>query len=335
MGEPGVLGRDTERETIHRLVGAARLGVGGTLVITGEPGVGKTALLEDCLSGLEGMRILRATGLETERHIPFAGLLQLLRPALDSIDGLAPHQAAALSGALAVSEAGAGAGDRFMIGAAVLSLLARYAEEAPVAVVVDDLHDLDLPSAEALLFAARRLGADPVVVLATARSPEADHLVAGVPVLRLGGLDDQASAALVARATGGSPAPGRLQPLLAVAEGNPLALLELAGDDLDALATDPAELPVRVPDTVTTAFARRLDQLDDPCRTALLVAAVCGGDPARVTHPGVHRTGHRGRRVGWGGGRTGWSPSGRVGLRFRRPLGAGGDGLQRRGTGAA
>jgi DNA-binding CsgD family transcriptional regulator len=165
-----------------------------------------------------------------------------------------------------------------MIGAAVLSLLSRYAEEAPVAVVVDDLHALDLPSAEAILFAARRLAADPVVVLATARSPEADRLVAGLPVLRLGGLDHRAAAALVARAAGGPMPPGRLEPLLMLAEGNPLALLELAGDDLDVLVTDPAELPVRVPDAVTAAFARRLDLLDDACRTALLVAAVCGGD---------------------------------------------------------
>jgi len=273
-----LLGRDGEREAIGRLVNTARLGVSGTVVIIGEAGVGKTALLEDALAGLGDMRLLRATGLEAERHLPFAGLLQLLHPALDRVDGLSPPQAAALSGALAVTEAAPGSGDRFMIGAAVLSLLSRYAEDAPVAVVVDDLHALDLPSAEAILFAARRLAADPVVVLATARSPEADRLVTGLPVLRLGGLDHRAAAALVARAAGGPMPPGRLEPLLTLAEGNPLALLELACDDLDALATDPAELPVRVPDTVTAAFARRLDLLDDACRTALLVAAVCGGD---------------------------------------------------------
>jgi len=273
-----LLGRDGEREAIGRLVNTARLGVSGTVVIIGEAGVGKTALLEDAVAGLGDMRLLRATGLEAERHIPFAGLLQLLHPALDRIDGLSPPQAAALSGALAVAEAAPGSGDRFMIGAAVLSLLSRYAEEAPVAVVVDDLHALDLPSAEAILFAARRLAADPVVVLATARSPEADRLVAGLPVLRLSGVDHRAAAALVARAAGGPMPPGRLEPLLTLAEGNPLALLELACDDLDALATDPAELPVRVPETVTAAFARRLDLLDDACRTALLLAAVCGGD---------------------------------------------------------
>jgi DNA-binding CsgD family transcriptional regulator len=273
-----LLGRDSEREAVSRLVATARLGVGGALVVTGEPGVGKTALLEDTLASLGELRVLRATGLEAERHIPFAGLLQLLRPALNCLEGLSPPQAAALSGALALSEAGTQSGDRFVIGAAVLSLLCGYAEEGPVAVLVDDLHLLDLPSAEAIVFAARRLAADPVVVLLAVRTGEADRLVAGLPVVGLAGLGREDAAALVAQIAGGRVAPGRLEPLLALAEGNPLALMELAGDDLDALATDPADLPVRVPDTVTAAFARRLDQLDEACFIALLVAAVCGGD---------------------------------------------------------
>ncbi len=272
-----LLGRDPEREAVSRLVATARLGVGGSLVLMGEPGVGKTAVLDDALSSVEGMRLLRATGLEAERHIPFAGLLQLLRPALGQLDSLSAPQAAALSGALALSEAGPGSRDRFVIGAAVLSLLCRYAEEAPVAVVVDDVHLLDPPSAEALVFAARRLTADPVVVLLALRTSEADKLVAGLPVIHLSGLDPDDATALVARTVGGHLAPGQLEPLLALADGNPLALMELAGDDLDVLATDPSDLPARVPDTVTEAFARRLDRMEEACRTALLVAAVCGG----------------------------------------------------------
>jgi DNA-binding CsgD family transcriptional regulator len=273
-----LLGRDSEREAVSRLVATARLGVGGTLVLMGEPGMGKTALLEDTLASLHEMRVLRATGLEAERHIPFAGLLQLVRPALGHLDRLSGPQASALSGALALSESGAGSRDRFAIGAAVLNLLSAYAEEQPVAVVVDDLHLLDLPSAEALVFAARRLGADPVVVLAGVRTSEADRLVAGLPTLHLSGIDDEAAAVLVGRTAGASLAPGRLEPLLALADGNPLALLELAGDDLDTIATDPTELPARVPDTITAAFGRRLDRLDDACGVALLVAAVSAGD---------------------------------------------------------
>ncbi len=274
-----LLGRDPEREAVSRLVATARLGVGGTLVLMGEPGVGKTAVLEDALGPVEGMRLLRATGLETERHIPFAGLLQLLRPALGHLDDLSVPQAAALSGALALSDPGTGSRDRFVIGAAVLSLLCRYAEEAPVAVVVDDLHLFDLPSAEALVFAARRVAADPVVVLLAVRTSEADRLVAGLTVVHLSGLDRDDASALVTRTVGGRLAPGQLEPLLTLAEGNPLALMELVGDDLDALATDPTDLPARVPDTITAAFARRLDRMEEACRTALLIAAVCGGNP--------------------------------------------------------
>jgi DNA-binding CsgD family transcriptional regulator/tetratricopeptide (TPR) repeat protein len=273
-----LLGRDSERGAIARLVATAKLGVGGALVLLGEPGVGKSALLEDTLASLGEMRVLRATGLEAERHIPFAGLLQLVRPALGDLDRLSPPQAAALSGALALSEAGAASGDRLAIGAAVLSLVTGYAEQGPVALVLDDLHLLDLPSAEAVVFAARRLVADPVVLLAAARTGEAERLVSGLPVVHLSGLDHQAAEALVTLTTGGPLVPGRLEPLLALAGGNPLALVELAGDDLDALATEPSDLPARVPDTVTEAFARRLDRLDPACRTAVLVAAVCGGD---------------------------------------------------------
>jgi DNA-binding CsgD family transcriptional regulator len=278
-----LLGRDSEREAVSRLGATARLGVGGTLVLVGEPGVGKTALLEDAVASFQDLQVLRATGLEAERHIPFAGLLQLLRPALGRLDALSPRQAAALSGALALSDEGTGSSDRFAIGAAVMSLLAAYGEDAPVAVVIDDLHLLDLPSAEAIVFAARRLAADPVVVLAAVRAGEADRLVSGLPLHHLSGLGDDAAAALVARTSRGPLAPGALEPLLALAAGNPLALLELAGDDLAALAMDPAELPARLPDTVTEAFARRVDRMDEACRTALLVAAVCGGDPLVAT----------------------------------------------------
>jgi hypothetical protein len=101
-----LLGRDSEREAVSRLVTTARLGVGGTLVLMGEPGVGKTALLEDALTSFGEMRVLRATGLEAERQIPFAGLLQLLRPALAHLDQLSGPQSEALSGALALSSSG-------------------------------------------------------------------------------------------------------------------------------------------------------------------------------------------------------------------------------------
>ncbi len=179
---PHLWGRDDERQELARLLGTARLGVGGTLAVTGEAGAGKSALVDDAVAAAEGLRVLRAVGLDAERHLPFAGLLQLLRPALDRLEDLAHPQAEALAGALGLSEEPPGTGDRFMIGAAVLGLLARYAEDGPVVVVVDDLQALDLPSVEAILFSARRLAADPVAVLLAARSPDADHLLVGFPV---------------------------------------------------------------------------------------------------------------------------------------------------------
>jgi DNA-binding CsgD family transcriptional regulator len=282
--EAGLLGRDGEREVIRRALATARLGVSQTLAVTGEPGVGKTALLDAALTDLGEMRVLRATGLEAERRVPFAGLLQLLRPALELLEALPAPQSAALAGALGIAPVDSGGGDRFMIGAAVLGLLSRYAEQGAVVVAIDDLQWLDLPSAEAVLFAARRLAADPIAVLLAARSPDADRLLTGLPVLRLTGLDEKASAALAARRVGHAVPTGLLEPLLTRAAGNPLALLELAGADLEALATDPAELPTRVPDTVAAAFARRLDELTDDCRTVVLVAAMCGGDLSLTTH---------------------------------------------------
>jgi predicted ATPase len=272
---------------MSRLLEHARLGVSGAVVVGGEPGVGKTALLLDTLERATDLTVLRATGWEAERNLPFSGLLQLLRPVLPLLDDLAAPQAAALAGALGLGpasgrEAVAETGDRFMIGAAVLDLLSRCAERGPVVVAVDDLHAMDLPSVEALVFAARRLTNDPVALVATARSPEVDHLVAGLPQVRLTGLDEQAARDLVARGARRPVVADRLGPLLDLAGGNPLALLELA-DDADALATEPSNLPFRVPDTVAAAFARRLEQLDADARTAVLVAAVCAGDLPVIT----------------------------------------------------
>ena len=274
------MGRAVEQQAIERLVAGARLGTSGALVIRGAPGVGKTALLEDAVDGLEGVRVLRATGVESESEIPFAALLQLLRPALPFVDGMPSAQAEALSVALTLGgwhEARIGPGDRFALGAAVLGLLSRYAEERPVVVAVDDIHLFDGPSAEALVFATRRLANDPVAVLATGRAPDVDAVVKGLPVMDVSGLDLVSSLALLdGRAAGLGK--DRLEVLHRATDGNPLALLELAVTDLEGLEQASSGLPLRVPAAVTDAFARRLDALDEACRSVLLVAAVCGGD---------------------------------------------------------
>lgn len=273
-----LVGRQAEQQAIDRLVAAARLGTSGALAVRGEAGVGKTVLLEDAVAGLGEMRVLRATGLESEREIPFGMLLQLLRPALGAIGGIPAVQAEALSAALALpapTDASAGSRDRFTVGAGVLSLICRYAEDGPVAVLVDDLHLADDASVGALVFAARRLGADPVVVLFGVRSPEGDEIVAGLPSIELGGLDLASARALVPT---DAATDEQVRILHRATGGNPLALLELGSADLDLIESAETGLPLRVPRAVAAAFSRRLDGLDRECRTALLAAAVCGAD---------------------------------------------------------
>jgi len=157
-----LLGREQELRELAAALSGARENRSGVLVLTGEPGIGKTALVDHvaALAGDAGMRILRARGIESEARVPFAGLLDLLRPALGSLDRIPGPQAAALEGALALRPASAQ--DRFAVGAATLSLLAAYAEQGPVAVLLDDVHWLDQSSSQALLFAFRRLVADPI-----------------------------------------------------------------------------------------------------------------------------------------------------------------------------
>lgn len=265
-----LVGRDTERGVLERLVAGARIGQSGVLVVTGEPGVGKTALLEDAARHTEGMGVLRGAGSESEQGIPFGALHQVLRPALAHLAAIPAPQADALAAALMLRPGDPG--DRFAIGAATLSLLCRYAEERPVAVLLDDVHLFDQPSADALVFAARRLVADPIVVLAASRTPGPDGILA-LPRLPLSGIGLAAATELVSRHADASPE--SVARLHVATAGNPLALIELAGTD-EAPMFSAAPLPV--PATLVTAFASRADSLGEAGRVALTVAAVAGGD---------------------------------------------------------
>ncbi|WP_028049065.1 helix-turn-helix transcriptional regulator [Cellulomonas sp. URHD0024] len=274
-----LVGRERERQVIATLVAGARVGESGTLVLTGEAGIGKSALLEDAAAAVTdaGMRVLRAAGIDAEQEVPFGGLLQLLRPVLDHLDAIPAPQAGALGSALALTP-GSG-GERFAVGAAVLSLLSRVAEDGPVAVLVDDAHLLDPPSAQALCFAARRLTADPVVVLLAVRD-EAPSVVgsAGLPMFPVEGLG-AADAAELAGRLGSRLSDDARARLLAATGGNPLALLELTDDGVGAL---PPDAPVPVPASLARTFARRADILSPGARTAVIVAAAAGGDLAVV-----------------------------------------------------
>jgi predicted ATPase len=213
-----LIGRAQQSARIERLLAEARLGTSGVLVVCGEPGIGKTALLQHAVECAGGMAVLRAQGVEPEAEVPFAGLLALLRPALGRLDDIPGPQAAALRTALAL-ELGEER-DRFAIGAATLSLLAAYAERQPVLVAIDDAHWLDEPSLAAVAFAGRRLLADAVAVLIATRPGVFE---ASLPTLTLGGLDREASAAVLERGAGQPLPPGTADRIYDLTLGNPLA----------------------------------------------------------------------------------------------------------------
>ncbi|MER6989668.1 helix-turn-helix transcriptional regulator [Saccharopolyspora hirsuta] len=256
-------GRGAEISVIDRLLADCRTGRSGSLLITGEPGIGKTALLEHAATA-EGLRIVRSTGIESEAHLPFAGLHLLLRPALDRIDALPEPQARALRGAFGLTPAEPG--DRMLVGLAVLSLLAEFADGGPVLCLVDDAQWLDRASSEALLFAARRLDAEGIALIIAARDGFA---APGIDQLPLTGIDAPAAAELLAEHAALSPA-DRYR-VLAEARGNPLALLELPA----ALAAhEPGtggSLPM--PATVQAAFLDQVRQLPEASQHVLLVSA--------------------------------------------------------------
>ena len=160
-------GRSEQLAAIGRLLEGMRSGRAGALALRGEAGIGKTALLEAAADGAAGARVLRVAGVESEAELPFAALQALLRPALDQIGALPGRQAAALRGAFGLAEEAVT--DRGLVGLGVLSLVAELAEDRPVLVLVDDAQWVDRASADALVFAARRLQAERAAVLVAAR----------------------------------------------------------------------------------------------------------------------------------------------------------------------
>ncbi len=264
-------GRDAELAALSDLLDQARQGTSGTLVLRGDPGIGKTALVSHLIARADGFRVIRGAGIEEESELPFAGLHLLLRTALDRVDALPGVQAEALRGALGLARAGPP--DRFLVGLAVLSLLAELAAEQPLLCVVDDAQWLDRASADALLFAARRLDSESIVLLLCARTGALT--AAGLPALTLNGLSAQAASELLHDAL---PASRRYR-VLAEAAGNPLALLELPR----VLAGAQPEGPLPLTERLRAAFEGQLAGLPEPARTVLLVAAAEGtGDLAPI-----------------------------------------------------
>ncbi len=267
-----LIGRGPQTRAIDEALANARLGRSSRLVIRGEPGIGKTALIEYAVGEAGGMRVMSARGVEFEAGVPFAGLHELLRPALGSMERLSPIHAAALRSSLGLGERIEA--DRLIVGAAVLDLIAAYADEAPLLITIDDAQWLDRASAEAIAFAARRLVADPVSVLVAMRdSDDSPLLSAGLAELQVGGLDVSSATGLLE----GLPREA-VERLVNATGGNPLALLELARTD--ARASSPYDLPVAT--SVERVYLRRADGLSPGARQVLLLMSAAGTADVRL-----------------------------------------------------
>jgi DNA-binding CsgD family transcriptional regulator len=270
----GLIGRGRECAAIDRLLEASAQGESGSLVLRGEAGIGKTALLKYAAERAAGITVVRTAGVEAESDLAFAGLHGLLRPILDKLGELPETQADALAGALGLAPSRGP--ERLLVSAATLSLLAAAADDGPVLCLIDDVQFLDAASAEALVFTARRLAAEPAALIFAAREGAGRAFAApGLPELSLEGLGAEPATQLVAVSAPTAADPVR-EWLLAQAAGNPLALLELPSSLSAAQLEGRAALPETTPLTarLRSAFLQRIDVLPPGTRTALLIAAV-------------------------------------------------------------
>ena len=273
----GLLGRRTERDALERFLADARAGRSGGMVVRGDAGIGKTALLEHArgIATASGLRVETSVGVESETEFAFAGLHQICAPLLHRADALPEPQRSALSVALGLRDGAPP--DRFVVGLATLNLLSEAAEQAPLLCLVDDAQWLDQASGQILAFVARRVEAEKLALLFAVRdSTEHDGgLFAGLRSIRLEGLDETDARALLAAAVR-TPLDDRVRDrIVAEARGNPLALLELP------LGAPPADLAggfeltevVDVPRRIEESFRRRSSSLPAETRQMLLVAA--------------------------------------------------------------
>ena len=315
----GLTGRLSEREVLDRFVAGVRAGEGRALVVRGEPGVGKTALLDYLAGQASGCLVARAAGVQSEMELAFAGLHQLCAPMLDHAKSLPGPQREALRTAFGLS-----AGpppDRFLVGLAVLGLLSETAAKRPLVCVVDDQQWLDHASAQALGFAARRLAADPVGLVFAARVPGED--VAGLPELVVEGLAASDARSLLESVLTGltGPLDARVRDrIIADTHGNPLALLELTRGLTPAQLMGGFGVHSASPldGQIEESFGRQLAALPAQTRRLMqLAAADPSGDPVLVWRAAG--------RLAIGAGAAG--PAAEAGLaefgarvRFRHPL---------------
>jgi hypothetical protein len=276
-----LLGRRREQEALDRLLIAARAGRGQVLVVRGEAGIGKTALLDYLVDQASGCAVAHATGVQAEMELPFAGLQQLLGSMLDPLERLPdPHREAIeiVFGLRAGPRPG-----RLLVAVAVGELLAELADERPLVCVVDDAHWLDHGSAQTLGFVARRLLGEAVAVVVALREPGRDEIFHGLPELVVRGLEHEDARELLAAAIGAPIDDRVLDRLVGESRGNPLALVELPRGLSPAQLAGGCGLPTAwsAPRQMEESYLRRLDALPEPTRLLLLLAAAEQlGDPA-------------------------------------------------------
>jgi DNA-binding CsgD family transcriptional regulator len=277
---PRLWGRQNECAALDRLLDEVRAESSPVLVLRGEAGVGKTALLEYLLERTSGCRVARAAGVESEMELAFAGLHQLCAPMLDRLARLPAPQRDALGTAFGLRAGDAP--DRFLVGLAVLSLLSDVADERPLVCVVDDAQWLDKSSAQVLAFVARRLVAESVAVVFAVRDPLDEHELTGMAELEVHGLVDGDARALLESVIAG-PLDVRVRDrIVAETRGNPLALLELPRGLTPAVLAGGFGLPdaPALSGRIEETFRRRLTPLPPETRRLLLVAAAePTGDP--------------------------------------------------------
>src|SRR6478736_2780630 len=274
-------GRRREREQLGRLVTGVRSGRSDVLVVRGEAGIGKTALLEQLVEQSSDCMVARATGVQADMELPFAGLQQLFGSMLGSLERLPGPQRDAVEVAFGLRSGPAP--DRFEVGLAMLGLLAEAGEQEPLVCVVDDAQWLDQASARTLAFVARRLMAESVAMVFAVRDPADEQTFAGLPELIVGGLNDEDARGVLGWGIAGRVDERVVDRIVAEARGNPLALLELPR------GLSAAELAGGFSVSSSEPLSARLEQSflgrvrsmpDQTQRFMLLAAAEPVGDPA-------------------------------------------------------
>ena len=278
---------------LDQLVREIRAGESRVLVVRGEAGVGKTALLEFLARSATGCAVVRAAGVESEMELPFAGLQQLFMRFEDRLDRLPAPQREALGSAFGLTAGKAP--DRSLVGLAALGLLAEASEERPLVCLVDDAQWLDQASAQTLAFVARRLLAERVALVFALREPSSGHELTGLPELVVGGLGDDDARALLGAAVLGPVDELVRDRVIGEARGNPLALLEFPRGLTPAELAGGFGLPeaLGLASRIEQGFARRLEPLPAPTRRLLLMAAVEPVGDATLLWRAARESGHR------------------------------------------